>query len=1430
MKDLLKLFKYQNPVDDFDAIRIGLASPDMVRSWSFGEVKKPETINYRTFKPERDGLFCAKIFGPIKDYECLCGKYKRLKHRGVVCEKCGVEVTQTKVRRERMAHIELASPVAHIWFLKSLPSRIGLMLDMTLREIERVLYFEAFVVVEPGMTELERGQLMTDDMYLDALEQYGDEFDARMGAEAVREMLKTIDLQREILQVREDMGATRSETKIKRLSKRLKLIESFVESGNKPEWMVLTVLPVLPPDLRPLVPLDGGRFATSDLNDLYRRVINRNNRLRRLLELNAPDIIVRNEKRMLQESVDALLDNGRRGRAITGTNKRPLKSLADMIKGKQGRFRQNLLGKRVDYSGRSVIVVGPTLKLHQCGLPKKMALELFKPFIFSKLQLRGEATTIKAAKRLVEREGAEVWDILEEVIREHPVMLNRAPTLHRLGIQAFEPVLIEGKAIQLHPLVCTAFNADFDGDQMAVHVPLSIEAQLEARALMMSSNNILSPANGDPIIVPSQDVVLGLYYMTRTKVNAKGEGMVLASLDEARRAYETGAAELQARVRVRVTAHEANEDGELEEVTKILDTTVGRALLSDILPKGMEFTHINRAMSKKAISNVINACYRQMGLKTTVVFADRLMYTGFRFATMAGISIGVNDMVVPENKEEILAVAEAEVKEIQDQYGSGLVTDGERYNKVVDIWSRTNEHVAKAMMDKLGTEVVKDANGKEVEQESFNSIYMMADSGARGSAAQIRQLAGMRGLMAKPDGSIIETPITANFREGLDVLQYFISTHGARKGLADTALKTANSGYLTRRLVDVAQDLVVTEVDCETRNGVAMAPIVEGGDIVEPLTERVLGRVLAEPVLIPGTDRVAFDAGTMLDEATVAHLEELSIDNVMVRSPITCEIRYGVCSQCYGRDLARGHRINIGEAVGVIAAQSIGEPGTQLTMRTFHIGGAASRSAAINNIEIKSNGIAKLLNIKTVAHHKGYLVAVSRSGEISVVNEMGRERERYKVPYGATITIQDNAEVKQGQVVATWDPHTHPVVTEVEGRIRFQDFIDGVTVAEQVDEFTGLTSIVVLDPKSRGGAGKDLRPVAKLVDDEGTDICFANTEIPAVYALPVGAIISMADGAEVSVGDIIARIPQASSKTRDITGGLPRVADLFEARKPKDPAIMAEHTGTVSFGKETKGKRRLVITEENGESHEELIPKWRHLNVFEGEQVAQGEIIADGEPNPHDILRLRGVENLADYLVREIQDVYRLQGVKINDKHIEVIIRQMLRKVIVAAAGDSNYLRGEQIDKARFLEDSEQLEVQGKQPLTADPVLLGITKASLATESFISAASFQETTRVLTEASVRGLRDELRGLKENVIVGRLIPAGTGFAHHAERRRTREQDLADQLKELEENQLAEAALAEAVAEAAEEAEEAAAEVVAAAESDVPADGDEETSAA
>jgi|HigsolmetaAR203D_1030402.scaffolds.fasta_scaffold04940_1 DNA-directed RNA polymerase subunit beta' len=1370
MKDLLKLFKQQTPVENFDSIRIGLASPEMIRSWSFGEVKKPETINYRTFKPERDGLFCAKIFGPVKDYECLCGKYKRLKHRGVVCEKCGVEVTQSKVRRERMGHIELASPVAHIWFLKSLPSRIGLMLDMTLREIERVLYFEAFVVIDPGMTQLQRGQLLTDEMYLEAIEQHGDEFDARMGAEAVYELLKSLDLQAEVQKVREEITSTNSETKIKRLTKRLKLLESFIESGNRPEWMVLTVLPVLPPDLRPLVPLDGGRFATSDLNDLYRRVINRNNRLRRLLELNAPDIIVRNEKRMLQEAVDALLDNGRRGRAITGTNKRPLKSLADMIKGKQGRFRQNLLGKRVDYSGRSVIVVGPTLRLHQCGLPKKMALELFKPFIFSKLQMRGEASTIKAAKRMVEREGPEVWDILEEVIREHPVLLNRAPTLHRLGIQAFEPVLIEGKAIQLHPLVCTAFNADFDGDQMAVHVPLSLEAQLEARALMLSSNNILSPANGDPIIVPSQDVVLGLYYMTRERINAKGEGMIFADVQEVHRAYENRVADLQAKVKVRVKEYTLLDNGEFEEKTRLVDTTVGRALLSELLPKGLSFDLVNRDMTKKAISNVINVCYRTVGLKETVVFADQLMYTGFHYATRAGVSIGVDDMVVPPQKSKILANAEREVKEIQEQYASGLVTNGERYNKVVDIWSRTNDQVAKAMMEKLGVEEVVNAKGEKVTQKSFNSIFMMADSGARGSAAQIRQLAGMRGLMAKPDGSIIETPITANFREGLNAMQYFISTHGARKGLADTALKTANSGYLTRRLVDVAQDLVVTEEDCGTSNGLTMTPIVEGGDVVEGLGERVLGRVAAVDVLRPNGDGVVIPAGTLIDEKLVKLLEQEGVDQVKVRSPITCETRYGVCAQCYGRDLARGHRVNLGEAVGVIAAQSIGEPGTQLTMRTFHIGGAASRAAAANSVEAKGKGSVRLHNLKTVHHEKGYWVAVSRSGELGIIDEFGRERERYKIPYGAVINVKDGDPVEPGQTLANWDPHTHPVVTEVAGYIKFQDFIDGLTVQSQVDEVTGLSSIVVIDPKQRGAGGKDLRPVVKLVNAKGKEVTFANTDIPAVYALPPGAIVSLEDGAKVSVGDIIARIPQESSKTRDITGGLPRVADLFEARKPKDAAILAEHSGTVSFGKETKGKRRLIITDENGQKHEELIPKWRHLNVFEGEQVERGEVIADGEPNPHDILRLQGVEALANYLVREIQDVYRLQGVKINDKHIEVIIRQMLRKVEIAHTGDTALLRGEQLDKARVSDLNDRVTEQGKTAARIEPVLLGITKASLATESFISAASFQETTRVLTEAAVRGLKDDLRGLKENVIVGRLIPAGTGSFYHARRRK------------------------------------------------------------
>ncbi|HHQ42364.1 MAG TPA: DNA-directed RNA polymerase subunit beta' [Chromatiales bacterium] len=1373
MRDLLNLLKAQAPVEDFDAIRIGLASPEMIRSWSYGEVKKPETINYRTFKPERDGLFCAKIFGPVKDYECLCGKYKRLKHRGVVCEKCGVEVTLAKVRRERMGHIELASPVAHIWFLRSLPSRIGLLLDMTLRDLERVLYFEAFVVIDPGMTRLERGQLLTDEQYLEAIEENGDEFDARMGAEAIYELLRTVDLQAEAVRLRDEIANTGSEAKLKRLSKRLKLIESFIESGNRPEWMVLTVLPVLPPDLRPLVPLDGGRFATSDLNDLYRRVINRNNRLKRLLELNAPDIIVRNEKRMLQEAVDALLDNGRRGRAITGTNKRPLKSLADMIKGKQGRFRQNLLGKRVDYSGRSVIVVGPTLKLHQCGLPKKMALELFKPFIFSKLQRRGLATTIKAAKKLVEREEPEVWDILEEVIREHPVLLNRAPTLHRLGIQAFEPVLIEGKAIQLHPLVCTAFNADFDGDQMAVHVPLSLEAQLEARALMMSTNNILSPAHGAPIIVPSQDVVLGLYYMTRERVGARGEGMVFADLAEVHRAYEARQVELHAKVKVRISERKTDKDGTVVTTRRLVETTVGRALLAELLPDGLSFDLVNQVMNKKAISKLIDACYRQVGLKETVIFADQLMYTGFHYATKAGVSIGVEDLVIPKEKAEILAAAEREVKAIEQQYASGLVTNGERYNKVVDIWSHTNDQVARVMMEQLGTEEVELPDGKKVKQPSFNSIFMMADSGARGSAAQIRQLAGMRGLMAKPDGSIIETPITANFREGLDVLQYFISTHGARKGLADTALKTANSGYLTRRLVDVAQDLVVTEEDCGTSQGLLMTPIVEGGDVVETLGERVLGRVTAEDVLLPGTDKVVVPRGTLLDEKWVEKLEELSIEQVKVRSPITCETRYGVCSQCYGRDLARGHKVNIGEAVGVIAAQSIGEPGTQLTMRTFHIGGAASRSAAVSNVEVKSKGRIKLHNVKTVRHEAtGNLVAVSRSGEISVLNELGQERERYKIPYGAVLTVDDGDPVEPGQIVANWDPHTHPIVTEVSGKVQFVDFIEGVTVQRQADEVTGLSTLVVTDPKQRGAAYKDTRPLVRIVGEDGQELTIPGTEIPAHYYLPAGAIVAVEDGQMVGVGDIIARIPQESTKTRDITGGLPRVADLFEARKPKDPAVLAEISGTISFGKETKGKQRITITGPNGETHEELIPKWRHVTVFDGEQVEKGETIVDGEPNPHDILRLLGVTALAQYLVKEIQDVYRLQGVKINDKHIEVIIRQMLRKVEITDPGDTKFLKGEQVDRARALEENDRMRRSNKEPCQFQPVLLGITKASLATESFISAASFQETTRVLTEAAVRGMRDELRGLKENVIVGRLIPAGTGFAYHQERRRRR----------------------------------------------------------
>ena len=1371
MKDLLNLFNQQRPALDFDAIKIALASPDMIRSWSYGEVKKPETINYRTFKPERDGLFCASIFGPVKDYECLCGKYKRMKHRGVVCEKCGTEVTLAKVRRERMGHIDLASPTAHIWFLKSLPSRIGLMLDMTLRDIERILYFEAFVVTEPGLTPLERGQLLNEEQFLQMRQEHGDDFDAAMGAEAVYDLLRTIDLQAEMVKLKEDIASTGSETKLKRLTKRIKLVEAFVDSGNRPEWMIMTVLPVLPPDLRPLVPLDGGRFATSDLNDLYRRVINRNNRLRRLLELNAPDIIVRNEKRMLQESVDALMDNGRRGRAITGTNKRPLKSLADMIKGKQGRFRQNLLGKRVDYSGRSVIVVGPTLRLHECGLPKKMALELFKPFIFSKLQRRGLATTIKAAKKLVEREEAEVWDILEEVIREHPVLLNRAPTLHRLGIQAFEPVLIEGKAIQLHPLVCTAFNADFDGDQMAVHVPLSLEAQLEARALMMSTNNILSPANGEPIIVPSQDVVLGLYYMTRALENKAGEGMAFANVAEVKRAYDNRVAELHAKVKVRISETVIDEEGNREKKTSIVDTTVGRALLAEILPDGLPFALANTELTKKNISRLINSCYRQLGLKDTVVFADKLMYTGFAFATRAGVSIGIDDMTIPAEKKDILAEAEAEVLEIQQQYQSGLVTAGERYNKVVDIWSRTNERVAKAMMDTIGTEPVVNAKGETIEQKSMNSIYIMADSGARGSQAQIRQLAGMRGLMAKPDGSIIETPITANFREGLNVLQYFISTHGARKGLADTALKTANSGYLTRRLVDVAQDVVITETDCGTQAGLTMTPIVEGGDVVEPLRDRVLGRVVAEDVFLPGNDEDPIvTRNTLLDEQWVSRLEEGGVQTIKVRSTITCESPFGVCAMCYGRDLGRGHLVNHGEAVGVVAAQSIGEPGTQLTMRTFHIGGAASRAAAIDNVTVKTTGSIKFNNLKHVRHASGHFVAVSRSGELSVLDPHGRERERYKLPYGATISVEDGAEIKAGQTVANWDPHNHPIVSEVAGFIRFIDFVDGVTVIEKTDELTGLASREITDPKRRGSAAKDLRPIVRIVDGKGNDLNIPGTDLPAQYLLPPRSIVNLQDGAAVGVGDVVAKIPQEASKTRDITGGLPRVADLFEARKPKDPAVLAERSGIVSFGKDTKGKQRLILKGPDGEEHEELIPKYRQIIVFEGEHVEKGETVVDGEPSPQDILRLKGVEELASYLTKEIQDVYRLQGVKINDKHIEVIVRQMLRKVEITDAGDSRYLAGEQVEKQRAIEDNAKLVKRNELPAKYEPVLLGITKASLATESFISAASFQETTRVLTEAAVRGTRDSLRGLKENVIVGRLIPAGTGLAYHTQRRR------------------------------------------------------------
>lgn len=1424
MKALLDLFKQFTPDEHFDAIRIGIASPEKIRSWSFGEVKKPETINYRTLKPEREGLFCAKIFGPTKDYECLCGKYKRLKYRGVICEKCGVEVTQSKVRRERMGHIDLASPIAHIWFLKSLPSRLGLVLDMTLRDIERVLYFEAYVVVDPGMTSLKKSSIMSEEDYEANVQEYGDDFVALMGAEGIKRLLSEMNLDIEIEKLRNDM--TGSEMKVKKNSRRLKVMEAFKKAGTKPDWMVLEVLPVLPPNLRPLVPLDGGRFATSDLNDLYRRVVNRNNRLKRLQELKAPEIILRNEKRMLQEAVDSLLDNGRRGKAMTGANKRALKSLADMIKGKGGRFRQNLLGKRVDYSGRSVITVGPDLKLHQCGLPKLMALELFKPFIFSRLEKMGVVTTIKAAKREVEMGTPIVWDILEEVIKEHPVLLNRAPTLHRLGIQAFEPVLIEGKALRLHPLVCAAFNADFDGDQMAVHVPLSIEAQMEARVLMLSSNNVLFPASGEPSIVPSQDVVLGLYYATREKVNAKGEGMIFTDVKEVQRALDNGVVELTAKVWVRIPEYVKigeveNENGEkveqYEEKIAMRDTTVGRAILSQILPKGLSFDFINQPLKKKAISSLINASFRRCGLKATVILADQLLYQGYSLSTKGGISISVEDMLVPAEKVKMIADAEAEVKEIEEQYASGLVTAGERYNKVVDIWGKAGDDVGKVMMTQLAKEKVKDRNGDEVDQESFNSIYMMADSGARGSAAQIRQLAGMRGLMAKPDGSIIETPITANFREGLNVAQYFISTHGARKGLADTALKTANSGYLTRRLVDVTQDLVVIEDDCGTLDGVVMRGLMEGGEVVESLRDRILGRVTVAEVINPETREVIVEANEMLDEDALDKIEAVGVDEVKVRTPLTCRTRYGLCAKCYGRDLGRGNLVNIGEAVGVIAAQSIGEPGTQLTMRTFHIGGAASRAAVASSVEAHASGVIRFnAAMRYVSNSKNELVVISRSGEMLITDEHGRERERHKIPYGAIMQVKDGDEVKAGAVLANWEPLTRPIITEFAGTIRFENVEEGVTVARQIDENTGLSSLVAIDPKRRGSS-KVARPQVKLLDAAGKEVKIPGTDHSVTIGFQVGSLIQVQDGQEVLPGEVIARIPVEGQKTRDITGGLPRVAELFEARSPKDKGMLAEVTGTVSFGKETKGKLRLQITDLDGNVFEELVPKEKNILVHEGQVVNKGEQIVDGPADPQDILRLLGIEALATYIVDEVQEVYRLQGVKINDKHIEVIVRQMLRRVQVDNAGDSSYIMGEQVERSEILEVNDELLAKGKLPATYHDLLLGITKASLSTDSFISAASFQETTRVLTEAAIMGKRDDLRGLKENVIVGRLIPAGTGMAYHQARKRK---------IETEDDERRQTALAEAQDEAAKElrALEESSQNAAASEGDVEAAGE------
>ena len=1374
MKDLLNSLKTGQ--EDFTTISAGLASPQVIKSWSFGEVKKPETINYRTFKPERDGLFCAKIFGPVKDYECICGKYKRMKHRGVVCEKCGVEVTLAKVRRERMGHIDLAAPVAHIWFLKSLPSRIGLLLNVTLREIERVLYFESYIVTDPGLTELEKGEILTEEEWVEKYEEFGDEFTAGMGAEAVQVLLEELDIDDEIRIIREEIPQTNSETKLKKLSKRLKLLEAFKDSGNKPEWMIMNILPVLPPDLRPLVPLEGGRFATSDLNDLYRRVINRNNRLKRLLELNAPEIIVRNEKRMLQESVDALLDNGRRGRVITGTNKRPLKSLADMIKGKGGRFRQNLLGKRVDYSGRSVIVAGPNLKLHQCGLPKKMALELFKPFVYGKLENRELATTIKAAKKLVERETPEVWEVLEEVIREHPVLLNRAPTLHRLGLQAFEPKLIEGKAIQLHPLVCVAFNADFDGDQMAVHVPLTLEAQLEARALMMSTNNILSPADGAPIINPTQDVVLGLYYMTRDNANSTGGGRVYSNPDEVLRAYETENLEIHSPIKVRV--EHANGETSLE------DTTVGRTLIWRITPVEVGFNNINNVLNKKSVSKLVDISYRKAGLKKTVIFADQLMYLGFDFSTRSGSSIGVNDFVIPEEKAKIIDTSEKEVKAIEKQFDSGLVTRGERYNKVIDIWSRANEQVAKAMMEKISTESAKTPDGETVDQSSFNSVFIYADSGARGSPAQIRQLSGIRGLMSKPDGSIIETPITANFREGLSVLQYFISTHGARKGLADTALKTANSGYLTRRLCDVSMDSVINIEDCGTKESIVVTSIIDGGEIIQALTDRILGRVIAEPIM-DANGKELFPINTMLDEDALEVIDELNLSSLKIRSPMTCEASIGVCAKCYGRDLARGHLVHRGEAVGVVAAQSIGEPGTQLTMRTFHIGGAASSSSEDNAIFNKSAGVVTFSeDMKTVTNKDKLEVIVSRNAMCSISDVNGRIVEQYRVPYGATLEVDDAADLTDGVKVASWDPYTRPIISETSGKVKFSDIEDGVTVREQLDQLTGLSSIEIIEVADRTTAGRDMVPTIEIVDSKGKAVLVGEFKQPAVYPLPAGGLVNLVNGQKINAGEVIARMPLVASKTKDITGGLPRVADLFEARKPKDAAVLAEESGVVSFGKETKGKVRLVITPEGAtkkaQNKEMLIPKHRTLNVFEGERVNRGDVISEGPLSPHDILRLKGVPELTNFIVNEIQDVYRLQGVSINDKHIETILRQMLRKALILDGGDTKFIQGDQVSYAELVDENARAEADGKTPAEYERVLLGITKASLATDSFISAASFQETTRVLTEAAVTGKKDHLRGLKENVVVGRLIPAGTGMEFHDRLKSKKQGEFDDQI--------------------------------------------------